>query len=126
PYALRTHDGRLLLGELGRFRVPERRADPGSRELELAFFRLPSVSERPGPPIVILAGGPGASAIDGLCRTSNGPLVDALLRAGDVIALDQRATGLSSPRLDSPRRWQLPLDEPGDRTATVAAGRELA
>ncbi|MGE0554385.1 MAG: hypothetical protein AB7R55_13235, partial [Gemmatimonadales bacterium] len=47
--------------ELGFLSVPESRASPGSRTIELAVLRRPSTGERPGPPIVYLSGGPGSS-----------------------------------------------------------------
>src|SRR5262249_18511035 len=53
----------VLQGELRRIRVPENRASGSSRQIELAFVRLPTVSRRPGPPIVWLSGGPGVSGI---------------------------------------------------------------
>jgi pimeloyl-ACP methyl ester carboxylesterase len=91
----------IVYGELRRIRVPENRASGSRREIELAFVRLPSVSRRPGPPIVWLSGGPGASGIADLGT----PLLDVLLdlrRLGDVVVLDQRGTGSSRPRLDCP------------------------
>src|SRR5262245_21769444 len=46
----------VLQGELRRIRVPENRASGSPRQIELAFVRLPTLSRRPGPPIVWLSG----------------------------------------------------------------------
>ncbi|MEZ4585796.1 MAG: alpha/beta fold hydrolase [Gemmatimonadales bacterium] len=111
--------------ELGFLGVPESRSSPGSRTIELAVLRLPSTSERPGPPIVYLSGGPGSSAIDAL----SGPrreAIEALRAAGDVVLLDQRGTGRSRPRLDCPASGGLPLDRPSSRPDLVANFRARA
>lgn len=75
------------------------REKPGRGAVRLAFVRLASTAERPGPPIVFLSGGPGLSGI----RMGRGRLFglfDALRAAGDVILLDQRGSGASSPSLE--------------------------
>jgi pimeloyl-ACP methyl ester carboxylesterase len=121
-----------LRGELGRLRVPESRfpenrttrAASGPREIELAFVRIPSTARHPGAPIVWLAGGPGGSGTSDL----DTPILRILLelrRSGDVIALDQRGTGLSVPRLDCPGTVEFPRDVPLDRARSVA-GLEAA
>jgi pimeloyl-ACP methyl ester carboxylesterase len=123
PYIIDNGKQRIP-AELGRLLVPERRSDPHSKLLELAFVRLKSSAYRPGPPLIFLAGGPGISGIDALRW---GPLADwfeALRQVGDVIALDQRSTGLSLPRLDSLLRWDLPPDQPGSREEMLHVGLE--
>ena len=91
----------VLQAQLGRFKVPETHQSGSSRQIELAFVRLPSVSKRPGPPIVWLSGGPGDSGIGDL-KTPILELFLELTRLGDVLILDQRGTGRSVPRLDCP------------------------
>ncbi|MDQ2714516.1 MAG: alpha/beta hydrolase [Chloroflexota bacterium] len=115
-----------IAAELGRLLVPERRSNPKSRLIELAFVRLQSHATHPLPPLVVLAGGPGASAIDALKREDFLPWIEALREVGDVILLDQRGTGLSNPRLDCLERWDLPLDQPGNRAAFLQRGQERA
>ena len=105
--------------ELGRLRVPERHARPNGRSIELVFVRFRSTSTRPGPPIVYLAGGPGGSAIS-IARGPRFPVFMRLREAGDVIALDQRGTGLSTPNLACTESLDYPLDEPGRREALLA------
>jgi pimeloyl-ACP methyl ester carboxylesterase len=123
PYPLKRNDGQRVRAELGRLRVPENRSRPGSRRIELAFLRLKSTAARPGPPIVFLAGGPGDSGIE----TVQGPGFDAfmaLTEVADVIALDQRGTGRSEPRMDCPATWDFPLDRPGDPREMLAIAAE--
>jgi len=97
PYVLRAGN-EMAEGELGRLKVPENRAE-SKGTVELAFVRLKSTAEKPGPPIVYLDGGPGSSAIN-LARASEYFAVFQKLRAaGDVILLDQRGIGLSKPNL---------------------------
>lgn len=106
PYTFATRDGRSVEAELGRFSVPENRAKPNSRRIELAFVRFRSTAERPGNPIIYLAGGPGGAG----SGTAQGPRFDIFmsLRAqADVIAFDQRGTGLSDTPPDCE---QVPFD----------------
>ncbi|MDQ3819716.1 MAG: alpha/beta hydrolase, partial [Acidobacteriota bacterium] len=72
--------------------MPENRSDPKSRLIEIVFVRFKSTAKNPGPPIIYLAGGPGNSGID-QARGNRFPLFMAMREFGDVIALDQRATG---------------------------------
>jgi len=101
--------------ELGRLLVPENRRNPASALIELAFIRIKSTAERPGPPLVVLAGGPGVPGSEWARFGAFMPWFEELRAAGDIILLDQRGTGLSNPRLDCLERLDLPLDQPGDR-----------
>jgi len=94
PYQFTAADGRTVEAELGHFSVPENRSDPDSRSIELAFVRFPSTSDTPGDPIVYLAGGPGGSG-SGTARGARFDIFMALRAEADVIAFDQRGTGLS-------------------------------
>lgn len=95
PIAFKLRDGTTIEAEQGSFDVPERRGDAASRAITIRFVRFRSTSPRPGPPIVYLAGGPGGSGIDA-ARGPRQPIFLSLRAAGDVIALDQRGTGLSN------------------------------
>jgi pimeloyl-ACP methyl ester carboxylesterase len=101
--------GEEVAAEIGRFSVPENRAKRGGRTIELAFIRFKSTSQNPGAPIVYLAGGPGGSGT-GTARGTRFPLFLAMREFGDVIAFDQRGTGLSEPDLSCPDRYSMPLD----------------
>jgi pimeloyl-ACP methyl ester carboxylesterase len=77
--------------------VPENRANPDSRLIEIAYLRLPARPGVSGPPLIYLAGGPGDAGIPG---NPNGvQLWLPALDVGDVVLLDQRGTGRSRPNL---------------------------
>jgi pimeloyl-ACP methyl ester carboxylesterase len=101
PHVFKADDGTEVDAELGELRVPENRANPTSQTITLRFVRFASTSPKPGAPIVYLAGGPGGSGI-GAARSARFPLFMALRAYGDVIALDQRGTGQSTPSLECP------------------------
>ena len=64
PYTFETNDKKEKVdAEFGTLFVPEKRSDPDSNLIELAFVRFKSTAKNPGPPIVYLAGGPGGSGI---------------------------------------------------------------
>lgn len=101
PFRFTAGNGQETDAERGFFEVPEDRRIPGSRRIRLGYVRFPSTSANPGPPIVYLAGGPGGSGV----RTAMGPrfpIFMALREVADVIAFDQRGTGLSSHIPDRP------------------------
>ncbi len=109
----------VLKGELGHLRVLESRRSGSRRQIELAFVKIPSTAKHPAAPVVWLAGGPGGSGIADL-ETPIVRLLVELRAASDVIALDQRGTGLSVPRLDCPGTIEFPRDVPLDRVRSVA------
>jgi len=117
PYSFENSKGEKTATEFGTLLVPEKRSDPRSNLIELAFVRFKSTAKNPGAPIVYLAGGPGGSGI-GAASGSRFPLFMALREIADVIAFDQRGTGYSKPNLGCYERLALPLD--------VAPSRELA
>jgi len=95
PFRYTSGDGQEVDAERGFFEVPEDRRIPGSRRIRIGYVRFASTAKNPGPPIVYLAGGPGGSGV----RTAMGPrfpIFMALREVADVIALDQRGTGLSA------------------------------
>jgi len=118
PYVFKNNKGEEVAAELGKFSVPENRKKPNGNSIELHFVRFKSTNPNPSFPIVYLAGGPGGSGIN----TAKGPrfeLFMALREIADVIAFDQRGTGLSNTippcQLGSP----FPLNEPGTTDAYV-------
>ena len=95
PFIFEASDGQQTEALRGHLMVPERRSDPGSRQIRLEYVRFPATGQSGGPPIIYLAGGPGGSGIG----TAKGPrfaLFMAMREFGDVIALDQRGTGASN------------------------------
>ncbi|MEW6733867.1 MAG: alpha/beta hydrolase [Acidobacteriota bacterium] len=110
PYTFETADGQKVEAELGRLFVPENRGKPQSKLIELAFVRFKSTAKNPGAPIVYLAGGPGGSGIN-TARGSRFALFMAMRQFSDVIALDQRGTGMSKPSLGCRETLDLPTDK---------------
>jgi pimeloyl-ACP methyl ester carboxylesterase len=95
PFRFKGWQGHDTDAERGFFEVPEDRRDPRSRKIRLSYVRFASTAARPGPPIIYLAGGPGGTAT----RAAGGPrfpIFMALREVADVIAFDQRGTGLSN------------------------------
>jgi pimeloyl-ACP methyl ester carboxylesterase len=80
----------------GRFTVPEDRARPAGRKVELAVALVPGTAKRPQPdPVFMLAGGPGQAAREAFPSTATA--FRELLRQRDVVLVDQRGTGGSHP-----------------------------
>ena len=125
PYVFENGKGEKIDVELGILIVPENRRDAQSNLIELAFVRFKSTAKNPGPPIVYLAGGPGGSGI-GAASGSRFPLFMALRDVGDVIAFDQRGTGMSKPNLTCLQRLDLPLDVVPSRAAVAGVLRDRA
>jgi pimeloyl-ACP methyl ester carboxylesterase len=122
PYVYETRTGDTVSdGEIGRLTVPERHGEAGGHPIDLAFIRFRSTAAEPGPPIIWLAGGPSDHGSDDI----EGPYLELVRRfqeVGDVIALDQRGTGLTRPRLDCPENDRtLPLGHPLDPDEALAA-----
>jgi pimeloyl-ACP methyl ester carboxylesterase len=124
PYVFEA-GGEKVDAELGRLVVPENRRDPNSSLIDVAFVRFKSTAAKPGSPIVYLAGGPGGSGI-GAARGSRFPLFMALREIADVIALDQRATGMSRPSLECTEPLNYPLDKPAEPAEMVRLYQERA
>jgi pimeloyl-ACP methyl ester carboxylesterase len=85
--------------QCGALAVPENRAEPRGRKLSIFVAVLPANTLSPKPdPLVLLAGGPGQAA------STLGPFalqLGAVRRTRDIVLIDQRGTGRSSP-LDCP------------------------
>jgi len=103
PFRFKGWRGQETDAERGVFEVPEDRRDPASRRIRLSYVRFASTAAKPGAPIVYLAGGPGGTAT-GTMTGPRFPILLALRDVGDVIAFDQRGTGLSNhiPRRPTP------------------------
>ena len=95
PFRFTARNGEETDAERGSLEVPEDRRIPGSRRIRLGYVRFPSTAAQPGPPIIYLAGGPGGSGVDA-ATGPRFPIFMALRAVADVIAFDQRGTGLSA------------------------------
>jgi pimeloyl-ACP methyl ester carboxylesterase len=78
----------------GTFTVPENRAHPKGRQLQIHYVRFAATGTHAGPPIIYLSGGPGGSGIE-TAKGERFALFMAMREFGDVIALDQRGAGQS-------------------------------
>lgn len=107
---LEAAGGTMIEADVGRLVVPENRSRPGSKLIELAFVRLRSSAEEPKAPLIYLAGGPGGSSTH--FAENPGSLQNwlAVLAVSDVILLDQRATGKSTPTLRYEAQIPIPED----------------
>ena len=63
---------------------------PDSDVFRLPFLRFRSDAEDPGPPMFLLAGGPGSSYLDDLEDEDFISWLDGFLEIGDVVVLEQR------------------------------------
>jgi len=89
--------------------VPENRADPETRDIEVAYLHVEG--ESGGVPTFVFFGGPGESALD---YGSLGALTNAyshLIARGDVVFVEQRGVGASRPNLDC-ETIRFPFDRP--------------
>ena len=78
------------------FTVPENWAAPDGKHIALRLALIRSRAAHPAPdPVLYLAGGPGQSAID--TWPDLAPALDDVLAHHNVILLDQRGTGGSTP-----------------------------
>lgn len=111
PIAFAAQNGETVAAYAGTLAVSENRDEPDSRRIALSYVRFPATGERPGPPIVYLAGGPGGSGI-ATARGPRFPLFMAMREHGDVIALDQRGTGESSDLPECTSSVTVPDTEP--------------
>ncbi len=94
--------------------VPENRAKPDSRMIPLRFLRFASRADRPGAPIIYLAGGPGGSGT-GAAKGRRWQLFDRLRDVADVIILDQRGTGRSNTIPPCETDHWISSDQPATR-----------
>ncbi len=122
-FALR---GSTRHAELFTLRVPEFRGQSTtSRRISLRWVRLASTATRPAAPLVFLAGGPGDAGTRAV-STMPREILDSLLAIGDVIALDQRATGRSEPLLNCAPDGQIPFDRALSSTQRDSVAQEVA
>jgi pimeloyl-ACP methyl ester carboxylesterase len=120
PYRFEPARGAPVAAELGEIEVPEDRDLPASRRIKLRFVRFPATTAQPGSPILYLAGGPGGSGIQS-ARGARFPVFMAMRAVADVIALDQRGTGISEGKLDCDEHYAAPFDRPLSRAGLAEA-----
>lgn len=90
----------------GTVEVPSDASDPDSDPVVLAVARASHAEADPeAPPVLLLHGGPGGSALATPLSLGDGSLV----RERDLITFDQRGSGHSTPSLDCPEKEEAVL-----------------
>ncbi len=94
--ALTSPTGRQFDAKCGTLTVPEDRANPSGRQIDLNIAFFPAINREPEPdPLFLLAGGPGQSAIEAFPAMLG--LLFNIHQDRDIVLIDQRGTGKSSP-----------------------------
>jgi pimeloyl-ACP methyl ester carboxylesterase len=85
----------------GSLEVPENRADPAGRTIQLRVVVIPAASEDPAAdPVFFLAGGPGGAATESWAYAPQ--VFPAVHQDRDIVLVDQRGTGGSNELLLPP------------------------
>jgi pimeloyl-ACP methyl ester carboxylesterase len=93
---LTSPTGRQSDARCGILTVPEDRANPSRRQIELHVAVIPAIKRNPQPdPLFLLAGGPGQSAIEAFPSMLG--LLFNIHQDRDIVLVDQRGTGKSNP-----------------------------
>lgn len=94
-------DGRTV--RCGFVSVPEDRGRPGGHHIRLAVAVFKARTQHPDPvPTFYLAGGPGSPGLEEVASRLRGRFATMMLRGRDLVVVDQRGTGYSTPSLDCP------------------------
>ena len=108
-----------LMAYCGTLQVPENHDAPEGRKLTLAISWLPASGEAEPDPVFMLAGGPGQAA-RGSYPMVAGAFVEARKKR-NIILLDQRGTGDSSPLKCVNEKGESAVVEDEDASADAAA-----
>ncbi len=92
----RTHSAKISCGQL---RVPEDRTTPAGSLVRLFVAVIAALENRPLPPLLYLAGGPGDAASSEIASW----LAAGLHQPQDIIFVDLRGSGRSEPSLNCPK-----------------------
>lgn len=111
PYTFVSRAKDTVQTELWSFKVLENRKLENSDSITLYFLRFKSTNPNPGSPIIYLAGGPGGSGI-ATARGKRFELFMKLREVADVIAFDQRGTGMSNSFTRCPETIDIDISEP--------------
>ena len=85
--------------KFGYLTAPENHGTPEGRQIKVAFSLLKSKKSNPQDALLILPGGPGGSATNATGRILNVETIQNILKQKDVILLDPRGCGNSTPSL---------------------------
>jgi len=123
-------DGSSMPYEIGTLYVPENRDKPGSRLIGVGFARVKATRPTGAPPIVLLAGGPGATMLDIVLDHDEAArrrvkVWQAYAEVADLVVIEQRGYTLRGD-LMTLKTPPLPLDRPGATADDVAMVRDMA
>ncbi|HET7419310.1 MAG TPA: alpha/beta hydrolase [Candidatus Dormibacteraeota bacterium] len=106
-----------MAGKCGYLTVPENRADPKGRNIDIYVVIMPAIDPaKPAEPVFFIAGGPGSSTVHDWAEA---PLVFAGMNDHhDIVLVDQRGTGSSHPLVLPPLN---PGESPTDYKARALA-----
>jgi pimeloyl-ACP methyl ester carboxylesterase len=94
--ALTSPAGDQVDARCGTLTVPEDRANPSGRQIDLSIAVIPAIKRNPEPdPLFLLAGGPGQSAVETFPAMIR--LMNQIHQDRDIVLIDQRGTGQSNP-----------------------------
>lgn len=94
-----------ISAECGRLSVPENRAEPNGRQIQLHVARVKALSlEPPRDALTVLAGGPGQAATE--FYADYAAAFESIRRERDILLVDQRGTGRSNA-LECPAQQAL-------------------
>lgn len=118
PYEFISKSKDTVQAELGTFKVLEDRRNGKKEEIKISFVRFKSTNPNPGNPIVYLSGGPGGSGT----ATAKGERFELFMKlreVADVIAYDQRGTGMSENLPNCPFTAEFELSKPTNKEEYV-------
>lgn len=126
PYTFTPRGHAEVVAERMQLTVPLRHAAPQGPTLTLRVVRLPAKQRRSGAsPVVYLAGGPGGSGV-AAALGARWPVFDAVRQERDVILLDQRGTGESTPPPACPHKVDLDPKRAHDAAQQLQAYQQTA
>ncbi|MDN3919235.1 alpha/beta hydrolase [Roseateles violae] len=110
--------------QCGQLRRPLDPARPAGTQIEIHYMIVPAMARNKQPdPVLLLAGGPGQSAIDIAPLVL--PRLARLNNRRDLVFIDQRGTGRSAP-LQCADESRLPIKEALDPAAQFARMKQCA
>lgn len=114
-----AHSAAAVEAQCTTLAVPENRAEPGGRQIELAIAWVPTDGEAEPDPVFMLAGGPGQGARASFPLLAGG--FRGVLRNRHVILVDQRGTGASNPLACRDAEGNNAFGDPSDESPEGAA-----
>jgi pimeloyl-ACP methyl ester carboxylesterase len=105
-------------------KVPEDRAAPKGRQVELAIAWVPAGDEGEPDPMFFIAGGPGQSALESFPGIAGA--FEELRKKRDVILVDQRGTGKSNKLICKDAEGKSAVTEGEDEVEGLKAATDFA